>query len=74
MLPDLKLVIRLQEVDNRLADLIFMPGADRDIGAFIRQRICNRAPDAARAAEYDGVLCFEMKIHVPPAPISLAAL
>ena len=50
---------------DRVLHLIGIACADRDIGAFAGQRVRNGASDAARAAEHDGVLAFEMKIHVP---------
>jgi hypothetical protein len=40
-----------------------MAGADGDIGAFTGQRLGNGTSDAARAAQDDGVLSFEMQIH-----------
>ena len=44
-------------------DLIGIARAHRDIGAFTGQRRRDRPPDAARAAEHDGVLAFETEIH-----------
>ena len=52
----------LQGLD-RFGDLLFIAGADGDIGAFTGQRAGNGTPDAARAAKDDGVLSFEMQIH-----------
>ncbi|MHC2565981.1 hypothetical protein ACVIVD_008016 [Bradyrhizobium liaoningense] len=53
---------RLQLCDSG-RNLIGVARAHRDIGAFTGQRRRNRPPDAARAAEDDGVLAFETEIH-----------
>ena len=42
------------------AHLIGVARAQADIGAFGRQRVGDGAPDAARAAQNDGVLAFKM--------------
>ena len=49
---------------DRILHLIGIARADGDVGAFARQRFRNRAPDAARAAQYDGVLALELEVHV----------
>ena len=53
---------RLQ-LGNGAGDLIRVARADRDPGAFAGQRIRNRPPDAARAAEHDGVSSLQTQIH-----------
>ena len=46
-----------------LGDLIGIAGADPDIGAFGRQGVGDGPANAARAAENEGVLALEVKIH-----------
>ena len=44
-------------------DLILIARADRDIAAFIRQRVRDRPPDTARAAQNHRPLAFKSQIH-----------
>ena len=49
---------------NRFGHLLRITGAKGDIGAFPRQGLGNGPANAARAAQYNRVLCLKLKIHV----------
>jgi hypothetical protein len=51
------------QLRNGGGNLIGVACTHRDIAAFTGQRRRNRPPDAAGAAEHDGVLAFETEIH-----------
>jgi hypothetical protein len=48
---------------NGAGDLIGVAGAYRDAGAFARERVRDRPPDAARAAQHDGVSALQTQVH-----------
>jgi hypothetical protein len=56
-----RLHARRLQLGNGAGDLIRVAGAHRDACAFARQRVRNRPPDAARAAEHRRLFCCPSK-------------
>jgi hypothetical protein len=48
---------------NGVLDLIGVAGADGHTGAFTGKRVRNRASNAPRAPEHDGISSFQTQIH-----------